>query len=69
MEYTRAKWTHYGGHIANVKEEHNSTQIIYYSNVFGGPLQCESFKVHCTMKPQRMRLKLCLLILIIFKIN
>jgi len=24
MEYTRAKWTHYGGHMAKVEGEHNS---------------------------------------------
>jgi len=24
MEYTRAKWTPYGDHVAKAKEEHNS---------------------------------------------
>ena len=24
MEHTRAKWTRYGGHMANAKREHNS---------------------------------------------
>jgi len=23
MEYTRAEWTRYGGHMAKAKEEHN----------------------------------------------
>ena len=29
MEYTRAKWTRYGGHMARAEGEHNSNQISF----------------------------------------
>jgi len=45
MEYTRAKWTRYGGHIVKAKRE--SITQTFHSNLFGGPLQLELSKFHC----------------------
>ena len=48
MEYSRAKWTHYGGHMAKAKGEHNSLLKLFITQtLFGGPLQFELSKFHC----------------------
>jgi len=51
MEYTRARWTHYGGHMTKAKGEHNSKlKLSITQTLFGGPLQLELFQFHCTVK-------------------
>jgi len=49
MEYTRAKSTRYSGHIARAKGEHNSSLKLFITQtLFGGPMQFELSKFHCT---------------------
>ena len=61
MEYTRAKWTRYDGHMTKAKGEHNSQLRLFLTQTsFGGPLQFKypSFTVSLTLKPIHAQLRL-----------
>ena len=48
MEYTRAKWTRYGGQMVKAKGEHNSELNLFITQtVFDGSLQFKLSKFHC----------------------